>query len=185
MAAAELPQFLELIDADFCDGERCCGLLLTREEGLVRTADSLVFALLFCTTLRDVERDTVVDLVLLLPGSVLTTLLELEEELLGALLTTDCERDEELLGLETTALDFDEELLDEERTAELLLFTGVLLFTVLLAVGELFLALLLRTEVVLDLLLFDPDLRCASAPMGAASIAIRIMMTNFFMISTV
>ena len=149
-------------------------MLLTRVEGLVRTTDSLLSALLLGFTLREVDLVTVLDLVLLLSGVVLTTLLEPDEELRGALLITAFERDEELRGVVTTALDFVEELLDEDRTAELLRFTG-----------ELFLELLLRTEVVLDLLLFDPDLRCASAPMGAASIAISIMMTYFFMISTV
>lgn len=138
----------------------------------MRTADSRVVALLLGTTLlRDVDCVTVLDLELLFPGLVLTTVLELDEEPLGAVLTTALERDEELR--------------EEGRTAEVDRFTVDVLLTAFFTVDELFLELLLRTEVVLDLLLFDPDLRCASAPMDAASIAIRIMITNFFMISTV
>jgi len=152
----------------------------------VRTADSRVVALLLGTTLlRDVDCVTVLDLELLFPGLVLTTVLELDEELRGAVLTTVLERDEKLRGVVTTALGFVEELREEGRTAEVDRFTGEVLLTAFFTADELFLELLLRTEVVLDLLLFDPDLRCASAPIGAASIAIRIMIINFFMISTV
>jgi hypothetical protein len=134
----------------------------------VRTAGSLVLTLLLVTTSRDVDRVTALDLELPLPGLVLTTLLELEEELRGVV---------------TTALDFAEELLDEDETDVLGRLACEVLLTAFFTAGVLFLELLLRTEVVLDLLLFDPDLRCASAPMGAASMAIKIMMTNFFMIS--
>jgi len=160
-------------------------VLLSCWEGRLPTAGSLVVALRLVTVLRDVDCVTVLDLELLFPGLVLTTVLELEEELLGTVLTTALERDDELRGVVTTALDFEEELREEGRTAEVDRFTGEVLLTAFFTVDELFLELLLRTEVVLDLLLFDPDLRCASAPMGAASIAIRIMITNFFMISTV
>lgn len=135
--------------------------------------------------MRDVERVTAGDLELPFPGLVLTTLLELEDELRGSVRTVTGERDVELRGvLRTTALDlFAEEILDEERTAVPDRFACDVLLTAFFTAGELFLELLLRTEVVLDLLLFDPDLRCASAPIGAASIAIRIIITNFFMIS--
>jgi len=150
----------------------------------VRTADSLFVPLLPGATSRDVDRVTALDLELPLPGLVLTTLLELDEEVRGAVLTVADERDEELRGaVLTTALDLAEELLDVDRTAELDRLACEVLLTAFFTAGVLFFELLLRTEVVLDLLLFDPDLRCASAPMGAVSMAIKIIMTTFFMIS--
>lgn len=156
-----------------------CGEVRLPEDG------SLVLPLRLVTVLRDVERVTAGDLELPLPGFVLTTFLELEEELRGAVRTVAGERDEELRELFlTTALDlFAEELPDEERTAVPDRFEFGVLLTAFFTAGELFFELLVRTEVVLDLLLFDPDLRCASAPRGAASMAIKIMMTTFFMIS--
>jgi hypothetical protein len=67
-------------------------VLLTWEDGLVRTADSRVAVLLSGTTLREADRVTVVDLEVLLPGLVLTTALEFEEELRDEGLTAEVDR---------------------------------------------------------------------------------------------
>ena len=93
----------------------------------------------------------------LLSGLVLTILRELDEELLAG--ENDFDLEEELLE-EVTDCDLDVELLEADLTAGLDCFTdGVLLID--REEEELFRELLLRTEVDFELLLLDPDFRCA------------------------
>jgi hypothetical protein len=136
----------------------------SRAEGAVRTS-GVFLAELWLVTFLFTDLVTVVDRELL-PGLVLTTLLELEELLLGV----------------TNDFDLDDELLDVERTAGVERFVEELLLDDLTVEEELFRGLLLRTEVDLDLLLLDPDLRCASAPKGAIRTAISVIIKNFFMV---
>ena len=140
-------------------------LRLSAGVGAVRIPVSLDTLLLVVTLLCEADLVTVVDRELL-PGFVLTTLLELE-------------------GFLGVANDFDleEELRGVERTVELERFTEGVLLTDLADVEELFRELLLRTEVDLELLLLDPDFRCASTLTGAANTAIKIMIIYFFMVS--
>ena len=147
----------------------------------MRTSDCLAVLFLLVTVLDILDRTAVLDRELL-PGLVLTTVLELE--LRGVVRTADLELEEELRGvLFTTVLDEEDEFRDDDRTAGLDRFTDGVLLTALLEEDELFFELLVRTEVLLDLLLLDPDFRCASTSNGKASMAKIIMMIYFFMVS--
>ena len=176
--------FLELYAADVCTAERPGSLLLASTDGFVRTPDSVAELVLLVTLVCGLDLSAVLDLELLFPGLVLTTVPELEVELRGAVLTTAPDDEEELRGVVVaTAFELEEELRDADRTAERDRFTDGVLLTAFFTLDDFFLELLLRTEEVLELLLFDPDFRCASAPRGAVSMAIIIMMIYFFMFS--